>query len=222
MLSLNKSILSMMLLLHPTFLKVLFSVNLLGTLYGYEWYRQQLVDTWTNNSPWLIPFVPDSPTASLFFVIALLILITEQNRMHRNINYKRTNISAISLRSIIEALAVVTLVKYGGWAVIIIFWGAKQGDPIIWQEWMLVISHSFMAIQGLIYMKFLSLRFLPVTLAALWTFMNDYIDYSFHVFPYLPRSLYDQLSNVQTLTISLSLLGIFCGYLGIILAKKNV
>jgi uncharacterized membrane protein YpjA len=209
-----------MMLLHPTFLKLLCGVNLLGTLYGYEWYRQQLVDTWTNKSPWLIPFVPDSPTASLFFVIALLFLIIERNWMQRNNTPKKTNMIAVSLRSIIEALAVVTLVKYGVWAVIIIFWGANQGDPIIWQEWMLVISHSFMAIQGLIYMKFFSLRFFYVTIAALWTFTNDFIDYSFHVFPYLPRSLYDQLSDVQLLTISLSLLGIFCGYLGVIFAKK--
>ena len=49
--------------------------NLLGTVYGYIWYGSQMSAT-----PWqFIPFVPDSPTASLFLCIAILGLIVNKN-----------------------------------------------------------------------------------------------------------------------------------------------
>lgn len=45
---------------------LLFIVNFLGTIYGYIWYGNQLEFTAANYPHWLLPFVPDSPTASLF------------------------------------------------------------------------------------------------------------------------------------------------------------
>jgi len=45
--------------------------NLLGTIYGYIWYGSQIsITQWQ-----FIPFVPDSPTASLFLCIAIAGLI---------------------------------------------------------------------------------------------------------------------------------------------------
>lgn len=41
---------------------LLLFVNAAGTVYGYYWYRYQLAET----PPVFLPFVPDSPTASLF------------------------------------------------------------------------------------------------------------------------------------------------------------
>lgn len=41
---------------------LLLLVNAAGTVYGYYWYRYQLAET----PPLFLPFVPDSPTASLF------------------------------------------------------------------------------------------------------------------------------------------------------------
>ena len=55
------------LLFHKTFMWILLAVNILGTIYGYIWYMWQLEIT----DPMFIIFVPDSPTASLFFSIAL-------------------------------------------------------------------------------------------------------------------------------------------------------
>ncbi|KPD00816.1 hypothetical protein LR69_00898 [Geobacillus sp. BCO2] len=46
---------------------LLLFVNAAGTIYGYYWYRYQLADT----PPVFLPFVPDSPTASLFFLSSL-------------------------------------------------------------------------------------------------------------------------------------------------------
>ena len=70
-------------------------VNFLGTVYGYYWYIPQLVET----PAIFLAFVPDSPTASFFFLFVLLAFL-----MKRNAPY-------------FEALALVTLIKYGLWAV---------------------------------------------------------------------------------------------------------
>ena len=78
------------------FLIFLLICNILGTIYGYDWYSGQLYITPT----YFLPFVPDSPTASLFLSIAIGLLLLNRSS------------------SIIQALAFVTLVKYGVWAVI--------------------------------------------------------------------------------------------------------
>ena len=70
--------------------------NILGTLYGFIWYGDQLAKT-----PWyFLPFIPDSPIASLFLCIVIICLI-----FNKHIPF-------------VEALAFVTLLKYGLWAVI--------------------------------------------------------------------------------------------------------
>ena len=84
------------LLKHKAVLWPLALINLAGTLYGYYWYEPQLA-----MSKWYYyPFIPDSPTASLFFTIILFLWIF--NRRSR----------------LFEALAFVTLIKYGVWAVV--------------------------------------------------------------------------------------------------------
>ena len=42
-------------------------VNLLGTIYGFIWYGNQLKET----SPIFWPFVPDSPMATLFVFVLI-------------------------------------------------------------------------------------------------------------------------------------------------------
>ena len=209
-------------MLSRPFLWALFWVNALGTLYGYEWYRYQLISTWNDYSPWLVVFVPDSPTASLFFSITLLFLLRDSRRKQAgNVpEALRPDVPLLSWRGVWEALAVITQVKYGIWASAIIFWGASLGDPIHWTEWMLVFSHTAMAIEALLYMRFYRFTIPSVLIGAAWTLLNDFIDYSFGVFPYLPSPLYDLLPQVQRFTVSLSVLGIACAFLGVYLARK--
>lgn len=71
------------------------AINFLGTVYGYYWYLPQLLET---PARFLI-FVPDSPTATFFFLFVLLAFLMKRNA------------------PLLEALALVTLVKYGLWAV---------------------------------------------------------------------------------------------------------
>lgn len=211
------------LLLSPWFLHALLWANALGTLYGYEWYRGQLVRTWLEEGKWLVFFVPDSPTASLFFSITIFYLIRDARRRRQDRAVPLTGYKdkPLTWRGFWEGLAVITQVKYGIWAVAVIFWGASLGDELVWQEWMLVVSHTAMAVEALLYMRFYRFTALAVALGAVWTLANDFVDYSFGVFPYLPKPLYEHLGEVQLFTVCLSALGIACAFLGVRFAAKN-
>jgi uncharacterized membrane protein YpjA len=179
----------------------LFWTNLLGTAYGYIWYGNQLKFTIEFYPAWLLPFVPDSPTASLFFTWFLFYLLISGSRENENpFEVKRGS----GLRSFVEAFAVVTSIKYGVWAVAMIFWGASQGDPLGWQDWMLSISHLGMAAEALLYWRFFQYRWPAILLVAVWTFSNDYMDYGIGIYPWLPDVLEDDLSQIAAFSIGLT------------------
>lgn len=191
------------------FLWLLFIFNLLGTIYGYYWYGNQIEYTLANNPLWQVIFVPDSPTASLFFTLSLMFLIW--SKPLENFRW---------IRVLLESLAVVTSVKYGVWAVSIIFAGAYQGNTIGWQDWMLVASHTAMAVEALLYVRFFKFGTGILIGAGLWTLLNDMVDYTFEVFPWLPAQLMDDLSSVRTFTITLTLLSVLAGWLALRQAKR--
>ena len=70
--------------------------NIFGTIYGYHWYSSQLANT----PNYFKLFVPDSPTATLFLCLSLLFILFNKRY------------------ALIDALAFITLFKYGSWAVI--------------------------------------------------------------------------------------------------------
>jgi uncharacterized membrane protein YpjA len=171
-----------------------------GTVYGYYWYKDQLAATWSEHPHWQIVFVPDSPTASLWFALAVLWLwISPDQPRSRWIRM---------LRGIVEALGVVTSVKYGIWATAIIFAGWSQGALLDAASWMLIIGHSAMALCALLYARFFRFGAVALLAAAVWTFLNDTIDYSFEVFPYLPSELYDDLMAVCLFTVLLTAISV--------------
>lgn len=143
-------------------LMMLLICNILGMIYGYIWYGEQL-----SHTPWQFKiFVPDSPTAILFLVISIsLILIQKQN-------------------SIIDALAFVTLFKYGIWAVIMnILFIIEQGDITV-NGLVLMFSHSIMAVQAIYFYPRFKRSMIGISVAMTWVFLNDYIDYFHLQFPY--------------------------------------
>ncbi|HGN7101102.1 DUF1405 domain-containing protein [Staphylococcus aureus] len=145
-----------------SWLMVLLICNILGMIYGYIWYGEQL-----SHTPWHFKiFVPDSPTAILFLVISIsLILIRKQN-------------------SIIDALAFVTLFKYGIWAVIMnILFIIEQGDITV-NCLVLMFSHSIMAVQAIYFYPRFKRSMIGISVAMTWVFLNDYIDYFHLQFPY--------------------------------------
>lgn len=145
-----------------SWLMMLLICNILGMIYGYIWYGEQL-----SHTPWHFKiFVPDSPTAILFLVISIsMILIQKQN-------------------SIIDALAFVTLFKYGIWAVIMnILFIIEQGDITV-NGLILMFSHSIMAVQAIYFYPRFKRSMIGISVAMTWVFLNDYIDYFRLQFPY--------------------------------------
>jgi uncharacterized membrane protein YpjA len=187
-----------------------FIVNLLGTAYGYIWYGDQLRDTWLNHPHWQIVFVPDSPTASLFFTLSLLFLL-----------FPGALAQFGRVRTLIEALAVVTSVKYGVWAVSMIFTGAYLGDDLVWQDWMLVVSHLAMAIEALLFVRMFKFGTLMLLGAGCWTLLNDTVDYTFDVYPWLPQTLYDHVGNVMVFTVLLTVASVIVAWITLKHAKRT-
>ncbi|MEX2460798.1 MAG: DUF1405 domain-containing protein [Paenibacillaceae bacterium] len=182
---------------------IIFWVNFLGTIYGYEWYWNQMQETVADKPLWLVIFVPDSPTASLFFTLTLVYLLIDS---YIEPTIHNSSKAADFIRGIVEALAVMASFKYGVWAVAIILLAAFKGEPMNWQDWMLSISHGGMAIEALLFMRFFRVNLLGLGIAALWIFGNDYIDYHYAVFPWLPDVLYAILESVRNATIALSII----------------
>ncbi|MCZ0754461.1 DUF1405 domain-containing protein [Anoxybacillus sp. J5B_2022] len=184
------------LLAHRTILWVLLVANIAGTIYGYVWYGQQLAETPAK----FLLFVPDSPTASLFFVFVLLAFLLNRNW------------------PLLEALAVVTLFKYGIWAVVMNLLVWKVTGTLDWVGWMLILSHSAMAIEGLLYTPFYRMKGWHLALAAVWTLHNDVIDY---VFRMMPRySMLDQyVPQIGYFTFWLSIASITVAY--VLCVKEN-
>lgn len=205
-------------LLNRGWLWILFWINFLGTIYGFEWYRNQMVETIQYYGKWLVIFVPDSPTASLFFTLTVLILLYRQKKQSFSLAKDQKHQLTHSIMGLIEAFAIITSFKYGIWAVTMILAGAVQGDPISWPEYMLICSHLGMAAEVMIYAKFMRYHWLHIVIIAAWTLLNDVMDYTQGIFPWLPKPLYDDLHNVQLFTVTLSILSSF---LAVILMKKR-
>ncbi|OLN23228.1 hypothetical protein BTO30_04470 [Domibacillus antri] len=169
------------LLLNRFFMWVLFFVNFVGTIYGYVWYMPQLKQT----PALFLPFVPDSPTASLFFTIALFGLL-----MGRSWGF-------------IQAIAVMTLFKYGIWAVVMNLLTLIVTGHLSWLGWMLVASHLGMALQGVLYAPFFEVKVSHLVIASLWTVHNEIIDYVFMQYPvYSQLHLYIQEIGYFTFWLS--------------------
>ncbi|MBS4217317.1 DUF1405 domain-containing protein [Bacillus sp. FJAT-49711] len=167
------------------FLWLLLIINTAGTLYGYYWYESQIA-----NTPAIyIPFVPDSPTASLFFVFVIAAFLLRTNW------------------PLFEALAIITLFKYGLWAVVMNLLSLAVLGELPWQGYMLICSHAAMAVQGILYAPFYKMKFWHVLIAAVWTLHNDVIDYVFMQYPKYP-GLEIYVQEIGYFTFWLSIVGI--------------
>ncbi|PEJ53843.1 MULTISPECIES: DUF1405 domain-containing protein [unclassified Bacillus (in: firmicutes)] len=175
----------------------LFIINVLGTAYGYYWYIPQLAYT----PSWLKIFVPDSPTASLFFcVVLLLFILNKQN-------------------GLIEALAYVSLLKYGIWAVIMngMVLYVKGGLDTI--AYLLIFSHGAMAVQALLYSQTFRVKKWQLVVASIWILQDLIFDYVFGTMPE-----YFMLSDfriwIALITFWLTILVIFLAYYQLIFKKR--
>ncbi|WP_258729415.1 DUF1405 domain-containing protein [Bacillus atrophaeus] len=181
----------------PMLLLVL-AVNFLGTVYGYYWYLPQLLETPAR----FLVFVPDSPTATFFFLFVLLSFLMKRNA------------------KLFEALALVTLVKYGLWAVGMNLLVLFVTGELSWQGYMLIGSHFAMAVQGVLYSPYFRFRLWHLVLAAIWTLHNDVIDYLFGMMPQYSM-LSDYMTYIGYATFWLSLFSIALAYY-LVVSKKQM
>lgn len=168
---------------------MLFLANAAGTIYGYIWYGWQLRDT--PPAFWL--FVPDSPTASLFFLFVLLAFLWRKHWPY------------------VEALAMVTLFKYGIWAVAMNLLVLIVNGSLPWQGYMLMASHLAMAIEGILYAPLYQFKWKHLLVAAVWTLHNDIIDYVFMQFPRY-KDVYRYIREIGYFTFWLSILSLLLAY----------
>jgi uncharacterized membrane protein YpjA len=171
------------------FLSFMLIINILGTIYGYIWYGSQLADT----PPKFLAFVPDSPTASLFFVIVLIGFLLKRNF------------------PLFESLAIVTLFKYGIWAVVMNLLVYVVTGSLDIMGVMLILSHLGMAVQGLLYSPFYRIKPIHLVLTAIWTLHNDVIDYVFFMMPRYSM-LADYTQQIGYFTFWLSIVSLLLAY----------
>ncbi|MEA3319049.1 MAG: DUF1405 domain-containing protein [Bacillota bacterium] len=173
----------------PVMLWLVLIINVLGTIYGYIWYGYQLAET---PAIFLI-FVPDSPTASLFFCFVLVGFIFKKN-------FK-----------LFEALAIITLVKYGIWAVVMNILTLMENGYLPIEGYMLIVSHGAMAVQGVLYSPYYRFKLWHLVAAGIWTLHNDVIDYVFKMMPWY-GSLMKYLPQIGYFTFWLSIFSIGVAY----------
>lgn len=173
----------------------LFIVNFLGSIYGFYWYKNQLISV----GSWLNIFVPDSPTASAAFTLVLALYLLK----------KRSPLA--------EAFAIVTLFKYGVWAIAMIVCGAAENARLFggsmfayfhWTDWMLMVSHGGMALEGLLFARFYTYRWQHLAIVGAWTLLNDYMDYIVGLHPWLPVSLDPYVGTIGWYTALLSIISL--------------
>ena len=111
-----------------------------------------------------------------------------------------------------EALALVTLFKYGVWAVIMNLLTLNITGFLHWTGYMLIASHAAMAIQGLLYAPYYRIKAWHLAVAGIWTLHNDVIDYVFSMMPwYGPLSEY--MPQIGYFTFWLSIASILLAYI---------
>ena len=147
-------------------------INLLGSLYGFYWYRDQFAST----SPWMWIFVSDSPLSTFYLTIFLILLLWRGQREEG------------AAFTPIDSLAYLGLMKYGFWTmfVIALYWG--KGGGFVWVDLMLFLSHGAMLVQSLLFFRRYPATRTSLLLAMAWYLVNDYLDYFQGYHPYYPET----------------------------------
>jgi uncharacterized membrane protein YpjA len=160
-------------------------INALGSAYGFYWYHEQLAVT----PFYLWPFVADSPLASTLFTVALLLR------------------GSGAWSRLFQVISFTAAIKYGLWAIVVItqFW-VKYGQ-VGPTEVMLWASHLGMAVEGAIFLKTLQIERAAAGVTLLWMLLNDMLDYSAGLHPYLFATDQEPLALATALVLTVLITG---------------
>lgn len=161
-------------------LSLFITINLLGAVYGFYWYKDQL--SVTPPLSWII--VADSPLACVYLAIA-------QAGWLRGRRYP-----------LFEGLGYLGMMVYGFWTTfVLILWGASGGQ-VLFADYMLILSHVGMFLEGLVCLLGRSTEYWAAAAAAAWFFMDHYFDY-FHGFhPAFPNT--ERIALVRDVTLAVT------------------
>lgn len=170
-------------------IEILFIINLLGSIYGFYWYKDQLLKT--PKIFWI--FVPDSPMATFLFSISLYFFIIEKPK------------------ALFNFIACNWIIKYGLWAVIINIHYMFLQKQLLFTNLHLTLSHIGMAIEGMIFLHFTFIKKKYVIFTFLLMTLSDFVDYAFKLHPWLFDS--SQLVLAQYAAVFLTLILSFYNFL---------
>lgn len=143
---------------------ILVPIDLLGAVYGFNWYYEQLRRT--PFKAW--PVVPDSPLSTLLFGLVLIGILRK-----RRITW-------------LEGIAYLSMVKYGVWTVLVLGHYALVYHTLDFETAHLMLSHAAMALEAVIFLRYYPPGLKPALLATGWSLFNDYMDYFYDYHPTLP------------------------------------
>lgn len=173
-------------LMSRPFLWLMLVCNLLGSIYGFYWYHNQMAETeWYWNF-----FVPDSPTSSSFFTLVILLFLLR------------------SSSPLLEMISMVTNIKYGVWAcgVIITYWVADHDvQPA---DLMLMMSHGAMAVEVILYNFAYRFDWRLLWVGAAWLLYNDFVDYVYDIHPWFQDDRFTAYFTFWTPILSLVTLAV--------------
>lgn len=130
-------------------------VNLVGTAFGFWYYRFQLADT----PLYAWPLVPDSPVATLFIGLSLAAY-----RLDWNADW-------------LHSLAFFGCLKLGFWTPFVQLVVNGQGDLWWAMYWFLVLSHLAMTLEAFVIHRYATFSVRAVLVAVVWYGFNDLVDY---------------------------------------------
>ena len=130
-------------------------VNLVGTAFGFWYYRFQFEAT----NPLAWPLVPDSPVATLFIGLSLAAW-----KLDYDLPW-------------LHALAFFGCIKLGAWTPYVQLFINGQGDTALWLYQFLIWSHAAMVLEAFLIHRYAEFPVWAVGLAAGWYALNDVVDY---------------------------------------------
>lgn len=164
------------------FLWYILVAEVLGSIYGYYWYKEQLSIT-----PWYLwLFTWDCPFYATLFSFWLFSYL-KNYRLHRS--------------ALFTAITFTGLIKYGLWTVVIVQDSYLLGSPVTLDRLGLQISHFIMLIQGFLLINTVRVRHIIIVWA--WMLLNDFMDYFVGTYPWMRE---EQLHTAMWLALSFTAL----------------